>query len=895
MKKKKRLVIGVIMLLALLLVGFVTVKASQDSKLRKEIEIGNKYLSEGRYEEAILAFEKIIEVDPKNVEARVGLAKAYVGIKQYGKAEKVLTDGIKLTAKKPLLYTTLADVYLEQNKIDEAIATLDEGYSKTKDRTIKDKLDSISKELEVIVDTNPLQVKNKTNAKLIRKDSTGAETLVTAKWSVKDSDIGEIKESENKQAVYTGLSGGQDVIIAKAGSIEKTQAIEVKESIVTSIEIVSQSTTGTVGDSVEFKAIVKDQLGNEMNVEPTWAIEGDFATMASSQGLVNKFDYVKDGTGKITASVGDVKSTVDVTVEKKKFTIVTVVSGKGTVTKDPKKDTYVDGEEINLQAVPNEGWQFKSWAGDVSGSKNPIKIVMNSNKNIKAIFEAKQFTLNTQTVGNGSITRSEVKDKYSYGTKVTVTAVPKEGWVFDHWEGDLTNKNSQNTITMNSNKNITAVFVEKHYNVNIEKVGQGEVEKVESPRNTYKLTAKAAEGWKFDHWEGSITGTTNPVTITCTSDKNVKAVFVESNNNLNVTSEGMGSVERQTSDGINYTLKAIPAEGWIFDHWDGDLKGNQNPAQIKADVNKNVKAVFVKKQYTVKVSAKGNGTVTIKDPKDVYSYGDQVTITAAPATQDWVFSGWTGDATGNANPNVITVNGDKQIQGVFDLISVKGTVKNGKTGATMDNVTLKVRAGEGETGRAGDVIQTATTNGAGEYQLVSLPEGMYTIEISKDGFITNYETVQALGDRTTRLDSSLMPKVSGDVYRFRLSWGQTPSDLDLHMYEPVFKSEISYSNPADPEKNAQLDVDDTDGFGPETITINEQAPGFYQLFVHNYSGQVALINSSAKIEVFKGNDIVKVINVPTAATGEGAYWNVLELHGDRINEINTIGDKPQIK
>ena len=40
-------------------------------------DLGVRYLSEGKYEEAILAFEAAIEIDPKNADAYRKLAEAY--------------------------------------------------------------------------------------------------------------------------------------------------------------------------------------------------------------------------------------------------------------------------------------------------------------------------------------------------------------------------------------------------------------------------------------------------------------------------------------------------------------------------------------------------------------------------------------------------------------------------------------------------------------------------------------------------------------------------------------------------------------------------------------------------------------------------------------------------
>ncbi len=53
------------------------------------------------------------------------------------------------------------------------------------------------------------------------------------------------------------------------------------------------------------------------------------------------------------------------------------------------------------------------------------------------------------------------------------------------------------------------------------------------------IAAEAINGWLFDHWEGDISGTENPVTITMDGDKNVHAVFVENPNALPTADAGL--------------------------------------------------------------------------------------------------------------------------------------------------------------------------------------------------------------------------------------------------------------------------------------------------------------------------------------------------------------------
>lgn len=52
----------------------------------------------------------------------------------------------------------------------------------------------------------------------------------------------------------------------------------------------------------------------------------------------------------------------------------------------PSTFTFNEGESINLEAVPAPGYRFDSWSGALSGSTNPVTIVMDCNKSITANF-----------------------------------------------------------------------------------------------------------------------------------------------------------------------------------------------------------------------------------------------------------------------------------------------------------------------------------------------------------------------------------------------------------------------------------------------------------------------------------------------------------------------------
>ena len=60
--------------------------------------------------------------------------------------------------------------------------------------------------------------------------------------------------------------------------------------------------------------------------------------------------------------------------------------GSGTVDLVPPGGIYDEGTSVELTAVPNGGWIFDSWAGDLSGSANPETITMDGNKTVTATF-----------------------------------------------------------------------------------------------------------------------------------------------------------------------------------------------------------------------------------------------------------------------------------------------------------------------------------------------------------------------------------------------------------------------------------------------------------------------------------------------------------------------------
>ncbi len=71
-------------------------------------------------------------------------------------------------------------------------------------------------------------------------------------------------------------------------------------------------------------------------------------------------------------------------------------SSNGTISKNPNQSFYDSSSVVQLTAVPNSGYHFTGWGGDISGTSNPVFVMMNSNKNITAMFEQNQFAMSVQ-------------------------------------------------------------------------------------------------------------------------------------------------------------------------------------------------------------------------------------------------------------------------------------------------------------------------------------------------------------------------------------------------------------------------------------------------------------------------------------------------------------------
>ena len=116
---------------------------------------------------------------------------------------------------------------------------------------------------------------------------------------------------------------------------------------------------------------------------------------------------------------------------------------------------------VTVIATPNTGYTFVNWtlAGvEVSTDAN-YEFVLTANTTLVANFTAvpSGFTLNVTAV-NGTVVNNPNNLTYNNGDSVILTPTPDAGYVFSSWSGDAAGTDNPLTVTMDSNKNITANF-----------------------------------------------------------------------------------------------------------------------------------------------------------------------------------------------------------------------------------------------------------------------------------------------------------------------------------------------------------------------------------------------------------------------------------------------------
>jgi hypothetical protein len=186
-----------------------------------------------------------------------------------------------------------------------------------------------------------------------------------------------------------------------------------------------------------------------------------------------------------------------------------------------------------------------------------------------------------------------------------------------------------------------------------------------------------------------------------------------------------------------------------------------------------------------------------------------------------------------------------------------------------------------------------TSDPVGRVKFDIVKDGNYSFKFSKGGFISAVYSFEVVAGTIFNNRFSVCPRQELGATRIVLDWDRSPADLDLHLVKKN-AYHISYRDKIKADDgSAWLDRDDTNGWGPETVSISQTDNGAkYSCFVHDYSNQndersSQLSKSKAVIWVYNNNELVKIYRVPTEQKGN--TWLAFSIQNGSIQDDNIMG------
>jgi uncharacterized repeat protein (TIGR02543 family) len=295
------------------------------------------------------------------------------------------------------------------------------------------------------------------------------------------------------------------------------------------------------------------------------------------------------------------------------------------------------------------------------------------------------LTVNQPATG-GVIYIDPYQDTYASGSTVTLSVWTDIGYDFTGWTGDAAafGTTSPITITMNSNKTVSANFVQLEYFVNLytDPPASGSASFVGSmgpfhTGDTVTVSASGGDAYHFMYWSGNYIGSSsdNPFTfgmppvdidLTAHFEINTFMLTVNYDSTAGFVSPGGGIY----NFGEQVWLNATPNAGYHFTSWGGDASGTSLSTSVIMDSNKTVTASFAIDFYQLYSGADGNGTVYQNgnpSSPQTYPYNTEVSLSAEPAP-GWRFDHWSaGVASTSSALTTITMNtlGDRYVTAYF--------------------------------------------------------------------------------------------------------------------------------------------------------------------------------------------------------------------------------------
>ncbi len=174
MAQKHKRTGGLLLALCALALLLLTACGSSSSKVLKKVQLGQKYLNQSSYTEAVTAFTEAIQLDPDSIVAYMGRAQAYLGLEQYEDAKtdySTVLDKASRPMQKAEAYAGRADALRYLGDLDGARQDYEAALSlleSTEESTTKSSLlERVNAALAALGDENGLTETNQSGPKTV--------------------------------------------------------------------------------------------------------------------------------------------------------------------------------------------------------------------------------------------------------------------------------------------------------------------------------------------------------------------------------------------------------------------------------------------------------------------------------------------------------------------------------------------------------------------------------------------------------------------------------------------------------------------------------------------------------------------------------------------------------
>ena len=429
------------------------------------------------------------------------------------------------------------------------------------------------------------------------------------------------------------------------------------------------------------------------------------------------------------------------------LTITRAGQGSGTVTSSPIgincgadcSERFVNGTVVTLTAQPSANSVFGGWSGACAVQANTCTVTVGAAMSVTATFDlGLTLTVAKTGAGAGVVTSSPAgidcgsscAAAYASGTVVTLTAQPSAGSVFSGWSGACAGQANTCTVTINAAMSVTARF-DSPVTLTVSKNGAGAGGVTSSPAGidcgsscaaaftsgtVVTLTAQSSAGAIFGGWSGACAGQSNPCTLTINAATSVTATFNVAFT-LTVSKAGAGTgVVTSSPAGIDcgstcaaaftsgtvVTLWVLAGAETIFTGWSGACAGQSNPCTLTVSAATSATVTFDLVRYRLTVGAGGaaTGVVTSSPPGidcgsaciTTYTSGTVVTLTATPGASA-IFTGWTGDCSGQATTCAVTMTAPRVVTAMFDKLYTLSVSRAGSGDGTVTSTPTGITCG----------------------------------------------------------------------------------------------------------------------------------------------------------------------------------------------------------